>query len=284
MQFAKILCIVKVTLYEDHQQNNTWQHVPAAFRKDILANHRRQQSFLQKFNNVVHELGLPITTIRASSMQQIRKNYGLIITLGGDGTFLKAAHHFSAPILAFNSRHSPDPKKGSVGALTVGGEDMIRPVLRALAEGAIRIEEWPRLYATRNGKAFTQSAVNDIYAGNRAAYASSDLEIRYGKKRERFNCSGIVISTPAGSTAWYRSLGGKRFGKGFSFVVREANKDRQPRFVSGHLNKGQELEIRPLNTGHVLSFDSQKGIPVDAFDTITIGIAKGKAVEVVRYW
>ncbi len=281
-----LLCVVKTTIYQRYQKDNKWKQLPTEYGKEILELHWLHMQFLSELKRIAQGLELQITYIGADKLNEVKKNYDLIITAGGDGTFLAAAQKFSTPLLAFNSMYLENPKKGSIGALTVGNRNHLAPLLAKLKAGKYKIENWKRLYAAVDRKKLPWLAVNDVFVGNPHSFKSSDLEILYKSQQERYNCSGIVVSTAAGSKAWHRSLGGKPFPREkevFSFHVREANLDRKPQFVAGRLKDEEELTVVPRSKGYVLSFDSRGAVSVPVLSCIKIGLSEENPVRVVRF-
>ena len=122
----------------------------------------------------------------------------LAIVIGGDGSFLKVARHYSTsdtPILGFNV--------GRLGYLAQAKPENINSVIEKLKTGNFSFEE--RLMLKSDG----YTALNDIVVKgkNCARTATLDLYIN-----DNLLCSyvadGLIISTPTGSTAYSLSAGG----------------------------------------------------------------------------
>ena len=125
------------------------------------------------------------------------------VVLGGDGTILRGLKYFSAdaiPVLGVNTGH--------LGFLASAEVPELQGVMRQLAEGDYRIEDYPLLRAELpSGKVFT--AMNDV-AVNRSILGGI-LRMELFLDRERVASiagDGVVISTPLGSTAYGLSCGG----------------------------------------------------------------------------
>jgi len=131
----------------------------------------------------------------------------LIISLGGDGTLLRAARLAALkdiPIFGVNL--------GGLGFLTQVGTDEIEKSLEKLYLGKYYLEERMMLdcWVIRNNKELKKFiALNDIVIGkgafariiNLATYINDDYVITY-------SADGLVISTSTGSTAYSLSAGG----------------------------------------------------------------------------
>jgi NAD+ kinase len=141
----------------------------------------------------------------------VRASYGtcdLMICLGGDGTFLTAAHLESAKDL---------PKTGinlgSVGFLQEIDPDRMESAVKLLIEGDYRIENRSLLaascYDTGGHRTLDDEALNDVVLarGNRAKSITVALEID-GERVENIPGDGVIVSTATGSTAYSLSAGG----------------------------------------------------------------------------
>lgn len=136
----------------------------------------------------------------------VRGAFDLVVSIGGDGTFLRAAHVASAagcPVLGV--------KVGRLGFLTEvepGEAPMI--IERALA-GRVRIEE--RLAVTAapaGGVSFAQQwALNEIMVEKRARHRLIRLDVRVdGVYVTTFSADAVIAATPTGSTAYSFSARG----------------------------------------------------------------------------
>lgn len=123
-----------------------------------------------------------------------------IITLGQDGLVVNVAKYLNGQtIIAIN----PDPERfdgillpfrenealGAIDSL-LGDKFNIRNVSMARVD----MNDGQKLYA-----------FNDLFIGP-SSHISARYTIHYGKKIERQMSSGIIVSTPAGSTGWISSL------------------------------------------------------------------------------
>ena len=121
-----------------------------------------------------------------------------VISMGGDGTFLKAAARVGnkgIPILGVNM--------GRLGFLADVNPDDIEHTLRALHEGHYEVES--RAVIEVNG----HYALNDIAILKRDT--ASMISIRAtidGQLLNTYQADGLIISTPTGSTAYSLSNGG----------------------------------------------------------------------------
>ena len=130
----------------------------------------------------------------------------LVLSMGGDGTFLSAAHvvaDIGLPILGVNF--------GRIGFLC---ENRPEDVRRALVEGDFRIEYRTVLNATLKGPDARKSIGMLPYSVNEVALhrsGSSVLGIHVsidGDPLPTYWADGLIVATSSGSTAYSLSVGG----------------------------------------------------------------------------
>jgi NAD+ kinase len=131
----------------------------------------------------------------------------LVLVLGGDGTFLRAAElarHANVPVLGVNL--------GRIGFLTEAEADAIDTVLERVIARTYRVEERLTLdvVVRVEGKIIDHGwALNDasLEKGPRLGVLGVAIEID-GRPVSTFGCDGVLVSTPTGSTAYAFSAGG----------------------------------------------------------------------------
>lgn len=131
----------------------------------------------------------------------------LVLVLGGDGTFLRAAEfarNADIPVLGINL--------GRIGFLAEAEAEAIDRVLEHVVAQDYRVEERLTLdVAVRHrGQVIDQGwALNEasLEKGPRLGVLGVVVEIE-GRPVSTFGCDGILVSTPTGSTAYAFSAGG----------------------------------------------------------------------------
>ena len=129
----------------------------------------------------------------------------LLITVGGDGTLLRAArlaHPRGLPILGVNT--------GRMGFLTeVEADDGALSALSAVFDGELRVEERIALHAQVHGSSEIHFALNEVVVrrGMQARLAPFGL-ILDGETVAHLPSDGVIVATPTGSTAYFLSAGG----------------------------------------------------------------------------
>jgi len=242
---------------EEIKQKYTAEH---ANLKNILESHEKQLAVRQTFKQVFNNTDMVIMASSDFEMA-IRKQYNLIISLGGDNCFTYVSNHLpNTPILGINS----DPQR-SVGCLTqyaVHTDKDIYDLSEKIDDRRYRIEEWTRLVAEVDGKVITQ-ATSEYFLGERQRVDMSRHILIYRGREVEQKCSGLLIATGAGSSGWLRSCGGDYVwpcsAKYVCFKATEIYSEEK-RASSGILSEGEELIVHSLN-------DNEGIISADSFDT-----------------
>jgi NAD+ kinase len=131
----------------------------------------------------------------------------LLVSLGGDGTALtgaRAMYQRTGAFLPINL--------GGLGFLTVAEENELLPAVRATLEGRWRVVP-RRLVALRVRRGrhtpFRGVAMNDMVVRDATGFAAVHLRMDVGGADLGYMVSdGVVVATPAGSTAYSLSAGG----------------------------------------------------------------------------
>jgi NAD+ kinase len=127
----------------------------------------------------------------------------LIVSVGGDGTFLRAARlasRSSIPVLGV--------KAGRMGFLTEVEPEGAPGVLSRMLDGAAHIEE--RLAVIAEGASFApQWALNEVIVEKSARHRLIRLAVFVDDAYvTTFSADGVISATPTGSTAYSFSAGG----------------------------------------------------------------------------
>jgi NAD+ kinase len=129
----------------------------------------------------------------------------LVVSIGGDGTFLRAAHlaaRDDVPVLGV--------KVGRMGFLTEVEPGEAAAVLERMLAGTARIEERLAVLAEPDGATFdAQWALNEVIVEKRARHRLIRLAVFVGDSYvTTFSADGVIVATPTGSTAYSFSAGG----------------------------------------------------------------------------
>lgn len=142
---------------------------------------------------------------------------GLVVSLGGDGTILKAVHLIGeneVPLLGVNM--------GRLGFLTAAGPREAREAITSALAGEVRIEH----RATIRVRAFHETgmqewrALNEVFVGRSEVARVVGVALRVdGVEVSRFRSDGLIVATATGSTAYAMSAGGPIVAPGFGGMV-----------------------------------------------------------------
>lgn len=140
----------------------------------------------------------------------------LIISIGGDGTFLRAIHRHVERLstVAFVGIHT-----GTLGFFTDYSKDDLEEFYNDLTLKEAEIQKIPLLkITTYNGaKVDEYFAVNEMRVENVKQTQIIDVLID-GEFFETFRGTGMCVSSQAGSTAYNRSLGGAILQEGLDYL------------------------------------------------------------------
>lgn len=168
--------------------------------KDDLRKDARMEALLKDLESATFE----VYEIRNKA--DVRPDTDLVLSMGGDGTFLSAAHvvaDIGLPILGVNF--------GRIGFLCENRPETVR---KALMEGDFRIEYRTVLNATLKGPEARREIGMLPYSVNEVALhrsGSSVLGIHVsvdGEPLPTYWADGLLVATPSGSTAYSLSVGG----------------------------------------------------------------------------
>lgn len=180
----------------------------------------------------------------------------LLACIGGDGTFLSFIHKCrfpSVPVIGINTGH--------LGFFQEADADTLKEMFRDIESGRITIQKikpvQARIVTPRN--VFYRLGINEVLVRGQFSHVSQ-YEISIDSTIvQNFSGDGILVSTPAGSTAYNYSLDGA--------------------LVSPDLDVLQLTPVAPMNTNAYRCFHSSILLP--ATDTIRItgtGRSTGKTV------
>ena len=140
------------------------------------------------------------------SAQAFVEGLDVIVSVGGDGTFLHAAHlasRTSCPVLGV--------KVGRLGFLTEVEPEDAPPLLERALAGTACIEERMAVVAEAlGGTAFEpQWALNEVIVEKKARHRLVRLAVFVDEEYvTTFSADGVIVATPTGSTAYSFSSGG----------------------------------------------------------------------------
>jgi NAD+ kinase len=144
--------------------------------------------------------------ITLPNLVEVARLCDLMVVVGGDGTVLHVARKTAGsntPILGVNS--------GRLGFLTSASEETLEEGLEKLWHGKYIVDPLPLIEATGKhaGKNYKALALNDILISRGANPRLVELEVAMdGESLTQYRCDGLIVATPAGSTAYSLAAGG----------------------------------------------------------------------------
>lgn len=196
----------------------------------------------------------------------------LLVVLGGDGTFLRAARAVIAvdvPLLGVNL--------GKVGFLSKAEASDLETVLGRLVAGEFSIEDRMTLEARilpagRPVGDTVHHALNDIVVARGALARVCHLGVEIGPSHlATFIADGLVVSSPTGSTGYSFSAGGP--------VVDPLSRNLIVTPIAGYLSAIRSVVVSPLQTircrvlaAHeaLVSIDGREDVPIRVGDVVEV--------------
>ncbi|WP_165227844.1 hypothetical protein [Aquisphaera insulae] len=124
----------------------------------------------------------------------------VVVVLGQDGLVVNAAKYLDGqPVVALN----PDPARIDGVLLPYGVHRAGEAITRAIRDEKTWIDVTMAEASLNDGQRLL--AVNDLFVGART-HVSARYVLRFGGREEAQSSSGLIVSTGAGSTGWYRSV------------------------------------------------------------------------------
>jgi NAD kinase len=252
----KILVVSKETRFEYLQKNNQLENLEKKKFDNIHDDHQRHYGAYSLLTNSLEQNNLEFDAIKDKQIQDIDfELYDLIITIGGDGTFINScAKIHSQKIIGINS----EPRKSIGGLARFMPSDIIK-LCQNIAANDLTVEKWDRLSARINGEELPFWAINEILVTKPSIYQTSKLHIEIGETKGFCYGNGIIVATQRGSTAFYHSASGlpfedRSFGY-FGYALVLPFQIKGDFAMTAILEPDQIINISPKRSGHSLIFD-----------------------------
>ncbi|MEO0254950.1 MAG: NAD(+)/NADH kinase [candidate division WOR-3 bacterium] len=169
-------------------------------RSIIVYNPKKENvnSIIKKIENFFKEKKIELEL--TSEPEKLKKrDFDIVITLGGDGTLLKAVHYF--PDSIFLGVHM-----GKVGFLCDVNKDKIESYLEKIIKNEFSILERETIFIEwDNKKCF---ALNDLLIRNEPSGRIMEFDLLIENVKFFYSADGVLICTPTGSTAYNLALNG----------------------------------------------------------------------------
>jgi len=138
--------------------------------------------------------------IKGYNLREIDKKADIVVTIGGDGTILRAVKEIEKPVFAINS--------GGMGFLSEVESKYAVGGLKRLIEGNYNVVERSKLKTTLDGKRLPD-ALNEVTVQTDRIAKILYLKIFVDEELiETMGADGVIVATPTGSTSYALSVGG----------------------------------------------------------------------------
>jgi len=173
----------------------------------------------------------------------VDKNPDLVISFGGDGTLLSSERQYPG-IPKLPIRNSQFCHK------CPNHEDQV--LLKKLLNGKLQLKEYRKLEAIKNNQTFY--ALNDFVIRN--SDPTHTIRFQTSASDNLLIGDGIVVSTPFGSSGYFKSVTGQAFEEGFAIAFNNTTEKMGPLF----LKDGDTLTFQLIRGKATLSFDNNPDI------------------------
>ncbi len=204
--------------------------------------------------------------------QDFIRGLDLVISLGGDGTMLRAAmlaFRADVPVVGVNM--------GKKGFLTAMDLEDLPDGLTAVLEGRCLQQERMVLECEVGEKVFY--AFNEVVAGKRELQHMVQLEVFInGRFFHAYSGDGVIFSTPTGSTAYSLSAGGPIVEPSLECIILTPICSHSLMDRSVILHPETRLEVRVLREKVMpsLSFDGREEVTLPEGGSFRLGKADRK--------
>lgn len=203
------------------------------------------------------------------------KDIDLVITIGGDGTFIRTTHFLRGKTSILGVNSEPELSEGALTSLNFNEINRLEKILNR----NYKIIQRPRARVLRNNQLIKELALNEVYVGAANQFHTSRYVIKLNGNEEEHRSSGVLVVTGSGSKAWYKSAGGTPFKfdeEKLVYLVREPYRSRifNPQMITGYINKNEKIEFESKReNGGVVAIDSWPTYDFNTRDVIEVRLS-----------
>ena len=228
-----VLVVYKKDAYQQYIQEQQDPHLLRLLRQghpDAVDMQRAHAVHEESMDAIVHALRqLPVEFDLAYRADlKVTKRYRLVVSVGGDGTFLQASRSIGrTPILGVNS----DPQR-SEAVFCAANRKTFPGLCRLALQGRLPELRLFRLRIALNGEELAHRALNDVLVVHDDPATMSRYRLHIGGREEFQKSSGLWVSTAAGSSSAVLASGGRRLpwsARRFQYRPREIYRGRLSR-------------------------------------------------------
>ncbi|RZJ59713.1 MAG: NAD kinase [Flavobacterium sp.] len=272
---------MKIAVYGQYYKDNTEDIINKVLA--VCDKFDPEIAFESNFYNVLNEKGLLDKPFKVfGSHEDLDEGYDIFISIGGDGTMLRAATFVrdkNIPLLGINA--------GRLGFLATVQQENIETLLPLIFENKFKVS--PRTLLSIDYKGMDPAmeldfALNEITVSRKDTTSMITIETKLnGDYLNSYWADGLIISTPTGSTGYSLSCGGPVLMPEVSSLVitpvAPHNLNARPLVIPDDTEI--ELTVSGREEQHLISLDSRI-ITVDV-DTILHIKKTGFKVNLVEF-
>lgn len=283
-----LLVVYKKDAYRQYLQEQQDSHLVRLLRRahpDVLEMRRSHVTHEAALAAAVHTLRqLPVEfDLAFRANLRVHRRYDLVVSIGGDGTFLQAVRAVAdVPLLGVNS----NPARSEAVFCAATTKTFPR-LIRAALRGELGVMALRRLHVMVNGRLVGTAALNDVLVVHDDPATMSRYRLRIGAREEFQKSSGLWVATAAGSSSAVLAAGGVRLpwtSRKFQYRPRELYRGRLSRYrlTGGVLPRMARVHLTWLmRRGSVFVDGPHVRIPLRFADQIEIRQSAGAPLQVL---
>lgn len=235
---------------------------------------------IQAIKEYLADLKLNLTIFHEGTATPALEKADLVISIGGDGTFIHASHFLKkTPILGINSAPSSSIGRYCLLKFSPGSLEFTEK-LKAIVNDEREPVSLDRLLYNLDGEQIPLQSINDALISESNPATLSRYHIAASGLSEFQRSSGIWITTASGSTAAYQSSGGKSFAspdkngdRSFGYMVREPFAGEKSKLHGGQIFEQEKLVITSAMASGSIFIDGdyhQLSFPIGSRLTVSL--------------
>ncbi|MBS2010097.1 MAG: NAD(+)/NADH kinase [Cyanobacteria bacterium SZAS TMP-1] len=219
--------------------------------ESVQESHRQHERCIVLVTEALTAHGIKIDTIHRNSeglkekLQDCFSEIDLVVTVGGDGTFLRASHELGSDVAVVGVNSAPITSFGHYCCCDGPG---FAAVLQRILDGSFQPSRLLRLNLAIDGVDIAEPVLNEVLVAHKHPAGTSRYHLTVAGQVIQHKCSGLLIAAPAGSTGFLRSEGGIVLpitARQFTFVERAPflKIGETPAMKSGVVDAGDKISI-----------------------------------------
>ncbi len=264
MNLRKVLLVYKKSTYQiqavEHREPRflkLLQEEHAAVRRVKVA-HAEHYDVLESVKSELTRRGIEFSALARANLTRAATDVDLVISVGGDGTFLDASHFTTTtPVVGVNSSIS-----SSFGHFCLSNEANFASILDQITADMLQPLTLLRLEIELNGSVLPELVLNEVLICHSNPAATSRYLLTAGSTHEQQRSGGIWVGPAAGSTGVLKAAGGTILpvdSRYYQYLVREPGlrPDEQWLLLSGCVNENSEIKVVSLMRTGAIYLDGQ---------------------------